>query len=192
VTGPLILRPLVQSLLPAVLVLDRQCFGGLWNEGGYLREMTSPSSDLLVFVKDQEGDGKGQKESSKSEDLLALGCAWAIVDEAHITLLAVAPAYQQQGLGQAMLWVLLQAAQQRGLERATLEVRASNQTALALYAKFGFQEAGRRKRYYQDNGEDALILWRGGLQYSQFKHELEQWQEWICDRLSRSGWQWHP
>jgi ribosomal-protein-alanine N-acetyltransferase len=58
-------------------------------------------------------------------------------------------------------------------------VRASNQIALSLYQKFGFQEAGRRRRYYQDNGEDALILWRGGLQSPEFEQELNQWKQQI-------------
>ncbi|MGQ9872653.1 ribosomal protein S18-alanine N-acetyltransferase [Leptodesmis sp.] len=121
--------------------------------------------------------------------LLALGCSWAIAEEAHITLLAVDPAYQQQGLGQAMLYALLTAAYQRQLERATLEVRISNQAALALYTKFGFREAGRRKRYYQDTGEDALVLWRGGIQHPNFPQELQQWQKRVSDRLSQARWE---
>jgi ribosomal-protein-alanine N-acetyltransferase len=120
--------------------------------------------------------------------LLALGCSWAIAEEAHITLLAVDPAYQQQGLGQAMLYALLAAAYQRQLERATLEVRMSNQAALTLYTKFGFREAGRRKRYYQDTGEDALVLWRGGIHHPNFPQELQQWQKMVCDRLCSAGW----
>jgi ribosomal-protein-alanine N-acetyltransferase len=171
----LLVEPLTCDRVADALDLDRRSLGGIWSADGYQREIASECSDLLTL--------------SHAATLLALGCTWAIADEAHVTLLAVDPAYQHQGLGQAMLFVLLCFAQRRGLERATLEVRASNQIALSLYTKFGFREAGRRKRYYQDNQEDALVLWRGGLQYPPFQAELTQWEETVGERLARSGWQ---
>jgi [ribosomal protein S18]-alanine N-acetyltransferase len=114
---------------------------------------------------------------------------WAIADEAHITLLAVHPDYRRQGLGQALLIEMLASAWRRELNWATLEVRVSNQTAIALYQQFGFQEAGRRKRYYQDNDEDALILWRNGLRHPDFAQGLRQWRRTTGQRLQQSGWQ---
>lgn len=95
--------------------------------------------------------------------LLGTGCLWAILEEAHITTLAIEPAFQGQKLGQLLLTELLLCAHRRGLTRATLEVRTTNQPALKLYQKFEFKAAGIRKRYYSD-GEDAHILWRSGLQ----------------------------
>lgn len=166
-------------------MLDRRCFDGLWSAESYRREIASPNSELLVFQA-------LEPELQISADIpliYALGCYWAILEEAHITMVAVDPAYQHQGLGQAMLWVLLSSARERGLERATLEVRASNQAAIALYSKFGFQAAGRRKRYYQDNGEDALIFWQSGLQSSEYAQKLEHWWSNIGDRLTDNGWQ---
>jgi ribosomal protein S18 acetylase RimI-like enzyme len=74
-----------------------------------------------------------------------LACFWAILEEAHITLLAIYPDYQRQGLGKLLLYKLLEKAVQRQLERATLEVRVSNQSAIALYEHFGFRVAGERK-----------------------------------------------
>ncbi|MFB2880794.1 ribosomal protein S18-alanine N-acetyltransferase [Floridanema aerugineum] len=124
-----------------------------------------------------------------SPRLLAMGCQWAILDEAHITIVAVSPEYQHQGLGQAMLLALLSRARQRGLERATLEVKASNQPAISLYEKFGFKLAGRRRGYYQDTGEDALILWLNGLQYPEFTRTLAQWEQQIFLRLATYGWE---
>jgi ribosomal-protein-alanine N-acetyltransferase len=70
-----------------------------------------------------------------------------------------------------------------------LEVRASNQPALSLYKKFGFKLAGQRRRYYQDTGEDALILWRGDLQYSEFAQTLADWKRLLRDRLTQAGWE---
>jgi ribosomal-protein-alanine N-acetyltransferase len=197
-------HPLTEDLLPAALDLDRRCFGGLWTEDGYRREIASPNSELLVLSR---AEGKAERNESdlrvfeklgglESHSpsphlpfLLGLGCYWAILEEAHITILAIAPEYQRQGLGQALLYTLLSSAYQRGLEWATLEVRISNQSAVRLYEKFGFREAGRRRRYYQDTGEDALVLWREGLQYPDFPQRLQEWQGLVRDRLLRSGWQ---
>ena len=117
-----------------------------------------------------------------------MGCFWSILEEAHITLLAVHPQYHRQGLGQALLCYLLKRASDNGLERATLEVRASNSAAIALYQKFGFKTAGRRRGYYQDNGEDALVLWLSDLQHPRFFRTLDQWQLVVSDRLSHSSW----
>jgi len=122
------------------------------------------------------------------ETLIGLGCLWAILEEAHITLLAIHPDYRQQGLGQAVLLGLLTTACRRGLERATLEVRVSNGAAIALYEKFGFQTAGRRRRYYTQPEEDALMLWRSGLQDLEF-HQFLTWQDHrFRGRLAENGW----
>ncbi|MBW4519683.1 MAG: ribosomal protein S18-alanine N-acetyltransferase [Scytolyngbya sp. HA4215-MV1] len=199
------LQPLTEVLLPAALDLDRRCFGGLWTLEGYQRELASPNSELWVFCQSAEETDRNQPRSVESSQrhplsistpqllfslppLLALGCFWSIVEEAHITILAVHPTCQQQGLGQAMLYTLLKRASDRGLERATLEVRASNQSALRLYQKFGFREAGRRRRYYQDTGEDALILWRNKLQTPEFDQNLANWSSQVATRLEQAGW----
>lgn len=170
----IILNRLTAEKLNAVVELDRLCFGGLWTLEGYQREVNSSHSDLLgLFLP-------------FSPVLVGFGCLWSIVDEAHITILAVHPRYQRQGIGQVILVALLLSAHYRGLERASLEVRASNQSAIALYQKFGFKTAGRRRRYYQDTGEDALILWRGDLQAPEFFDNLATWQQEASDRIFRS------
>jgi [ribosomal protein S18]-alanine N-acetyltransferase len=177
---------LTAALLPEAVALDQRCLGGLWTLDGYQRELDSSHSDLLVlqpFVSHLDG-------STEQLPLAGIGCLWAILEEAHITVLGIDPAYQGQGLGQVMLHTLLLCAYRRGLEWATLEVRESNQIAIALYQKFGFQEIGRRRKYYPDNKEDALILWRKGLQQPEFLTALKGWQQQIAERLARSHWQW--
>lgn len=136
--------------LPQFAQLDQQCLGGMWTLAGYEREWDSDHSVLLGIRLTARGD------------LVAMGAFWQILEEAHITLLAVAQAHRRQGLGKILLQNLLATAEHRQLERATLEVRASNQAAMDLYHQFGFQLAGCRKRYYPD-GEDALILWKNHL-----------------------------
>ncbi|MDB9511336.1 ribosomal protein S18-alanine N-acetyltransferase, partial [Kamptonema animale CS-326] len=131
-----------------------------------------------------EEEIKEDLASLSSPSLIGIGCLWSILEEAHITILAIHPDYQGQGFGQALLYALLKSAHQQKLEWATLEVRSSNLVAISLYQKFGFQEAGRRRGYYQDSGEDALILWRGSLQKPEFKQDLARWEHEIRDRVS--------
>lgn len=188
------LKPLEAELLPAALELDAQCFGGLWTMAAYQRELTSPNSQLLALtcpildIPAPDSLVIGLEPASTGERLLGLGGLWSILEEAHITILAVRPDYQRQGFGQALLWALLRVAWQRSLERATLEVRVSNHSAQSLYQKFGFQKAGRRRRYYPDTGEDGLILWRNGLQDQGFEQTLAQWQQRIESHLYQAGW----
>ena len=187
--------PLIAADIPAVLSLDQRCLGGLWTRSGYQKELESDCSDLLVLVsasnlnliheRQTRAQPTTEETSLAAQDptveepanllLLGVGCLWAILEEAHITTMAIEPARQRQKLGQLLLCQLLQASRQRGLTRATLEVRASNQKALNLYKKFGFKEAGIRKRYYSD-GENALILWQSGLQSEVMRTQIEQMQ----------------
>ena len=178
----LILKPLTPDLLPAVVELDRRCFGQLWTLAGYQRELASPNSEILILSVDPG------PALSPSSTIVGLGCYWAILEEAHVTILAIDPVYHYQGLGQLLLCQLLHSAQRRGLERATLEVRASHRAAIALYTKFSFREAGLRKNYYPDNQEDALILWLGGLHHLDFPQRLADWDQQVSDRLYQNGW----
>ena len=201
------LHPLTADRLSAVVALDELCFGGLWTRSGYERELESPNSQLLVLeaAKGYRVSGfSGQSSEvltqnlaradfqtapTSQNSLLGLGCFWSILEEAHITILAVHPDYQRQGLGQLLLYALLRDAKRRQLEWATLEVKPSNQAALSLYHKFGFKEAGRRRRYYKDTGEDALILWRGGLQMLEFEETLFNCYQQVKNHLTLWGWQ---
>ncbi|MFB8790947.1 MAG: ribosomal protein S18-alanine N-acetyltransferase [Potamolinea sp.] len=203
------IKPLTAEKLNAVVELDHLCFGGLWTRPGYEREIESPSSNLLVLeahpasreAQDQSQSSAvltqnsvtvtadGETASTPPNFLVGLGCFWSIVEEAHITILAVHPDYQRQGLGQLLLYALLRDAKRRQLEWATLEVKPSNQAALSLYQKFGFQEAGRRRRYYQDTGEDALILWLRGLQKGEFEANMAKFAPKIAHNITLSGWQ---
>lgn len=84
---------------------------------------------------------------------------WVIIDEAHITNIAIDPQYRGQKLGEALLRQVMLIALQKGAKTMSLEVRVSNYVAQNLYRKLGFQNGGIRKGYYTDNHEDALIMW---------------------------------
>ncbi len=170
-----VLQPLPESLLSSAVELDQMVLGGFWSLQSYQEELNRGSSDLL---------GLWAVPSLQHPPLLAVGCAWTILDEAHIILMAVHPQYRRQGFGVGMLLKLLSLARHRGMKYATLEVRASNEAAIALYTKLGFTSVGKRPKYYADNDEDALVMWRSGLQLPEFGEQIEadwaaaqrQWQ----------------
>jgi ribosomal-protein-alanine N-acetyltransferase len=180
--------------ISGVLELDQLCFGGLWNARGYQRELESPNSDMLILVISQNTKGRNEEVLFKSsnfksqinynhQSIIGVCCLWAILEEAHITILGIHPQYQRLGFGQLLLYTLMKSAWKRGLERATLEVAASNTSALSLYHKFGFQDVGRRRGYYQQTGEDALILWRSHLHDPGFKETLSEWYKQVVARI---------
>lgn len=165
------IRPLTPDRVTEVVRLDRNCLGGLWTAEGYLREIDSPNSSLLTLNLREQNSGE------PSSQIVGIGCLWAIANEAHITLLAIAPQYRRQGLASLLLLTLLEQAISFNLEWATLEVNINNINAINLYKKFGFIELGIRKGYYQSTGEDASILWLKGIQEPQFQSRLAQWQQ---------------
>jgi [ribosomal protein S18]-alanine N-acetyltransferase len=84
---------------------------------------------------------------------------WIVIDEAHVTNIAILPDYRGRKLGEAMLRQLMLVSMQKGARSMTLEVRVTNHVAQSLYRKLGFQNGGIRKNYYSDNQEDALVMW---------------------------------
>lgn len=138
------LAPLSAADLDGCLALDSTSLGGLWNAEQWRRELEEPHRP-----------GIGLRRGGV---LLAMACGWQVLDELHITLVAVDPRCRRQGLGLLVLRALLSAGRRLGAERATLEVSADNQAAQALYGRCGFRTAGVRRRYYRD-GSDALIQW---------------------------------
>jgi len=131
--------------LPACLALDQRALGGLWSEAQWRSELEDPCRPCWGLEQ------RGQ--------LLALACGWLVVDELHITAVAVDPSHRRQGLGRRGLELLLEGAAAAGAAHATLEVAAGNGAALALYGRCGFSTAGVRRAYYR-NGDDALVQWR--------------------------------
>jgi ribosomal-protein-alanine N-acetyltransferase len=96
----------------------------------------------------------------KEDDrVLGYGGMWLVLDEAHITNIAVHPDYRRQGIGRQIMKALIRTAVKAGIERMSLEVRVSNHPAISLYKSLGFEEGGIRKGYYANNREDALIMW---------------------------------
>jgi len=128
-----------------VSALEKICFGAHWTPTNFLRELENPRCHYFVTLKDQI-------------PVAYLGY-WQILEEAHITTVAVQPEFRKHYLAQDLLCRMLEDCLSKGVEWVTLEVKASNIAAQKLYEKFGFSVKGRRKNYYQAEKQDALIMW---------------------------------
>jgi ribosomal-protein-alanine N-acetyltransferase len=134
-----------------VMPIEKASFPAPWPASAYRYELNKNHlSNYLVLRTDGDADTQAR--------VVAYGGFWLIVDEGHISTLAVDPAWRGRGLGEWMLMILIETAILRGARELTLEVRVSNRVAQGLYRKYGFVQVGLRKGYYQDNHEDALIM----------------------------------
>ena len=131
--------------IQAVVELDQISFSLPWPERSFRFELTdNPASRCWVA----EADGR----------VVGMVVTWLFVDEAHIATIATHPDYRRQGIARKLLTYTLQSAISEGARSSFLEVRASNLPAQEMYRKFGYVEVGRRKRYYRDNDEDAILM----------------------------------
>jgi [ribosomal protein S18]-alanine N-acetyltransferase len=141
-----LIRKMKVEDVPVVAQLDRMSFSLPWPEHAFYYEVKDNFA-ARCFV-------------AETEDMHVIGMvvSWVILDELHIATLAVHPDYRRQGIGELILTKALQDGRQAGTQHALLEVRAGNEAAQNLYRKFGFKAAGRRPKYYKDNGEDAILM----------------------------------
>lgn len=144
--APTVITPMRRRHLRQVLRIDNAVYPRPWSLGLYLGELATT-------------DGRSYLVARRGTNVVGYAGLMVIVNDAHLTTVAVAPAHQHQGIATRLLLVLLREAVVLGAERITLEVRASNRGAQALYGRFGFAPAGVRKAYYVDNREDAVIMW---------------------------------
>ncbi|QGG49101.1 ribosomal protein S18-alanine N-acetyltransferase [Heliorestis convoluta] len=149
--GQVYFRTMVIADLDPVLEIEEASFPAPWSRQIFQDELTE--SRLAHYWV-------AATRCEEREEIIGYAGLWLIFDEAHITTIAIAHTWRQQGVGEAFLRYLFLEASLLGGERITLEVRPSNGSALALYHKMGFRSVGRRPNYYSDNGEDALIMWR--------------------------------
>jgi len=131
--------------VPAVVALDRLSFTLPWPERSFRFELTSnPASRCWVY----EVDGM----------IVGMIIAWLLVDEAHIATIATHPDHRRQGIARNLLTYALRYMSREGAVTSFLEVRESNMPAQEMYREFGYEAVGRRKKYYKDTGEDAILM----------------------------------
>jgi ribosomal-protein-alanine N-acetyltransferase len=148
--GKILIRPMRRGDIKEIIEIEKASFQDPWREDAFYNELYN--KDISIFLV-MEVDGK----------VVGYGGMWVIKDEAHIVNLAIHPQYRRQGLGQKLMKVLFEKAEKRGVQRITLEVRASNIVAQNFYKKLGFQEIAIRKKYYRDTKEDAIVMWINNL-----------------------------
>lgn len=136
--------------LPQVIALDQRSFSLPWPESSFKYELE---------VNELSRCWVAEIEASEMQPVIvAMIVIWLIVDEAHIATIAVHPEYRRQKIAQRLLAYTLMDAYHSGAVKSFLEVRRGNQPAIKMYLRFGFREVGVRKKYYQDNGEDAVLM----------------------------------
>jgi len=139
------IREMVPEDASAVERVEKLCFSVPWSRESFWQEAANENTLYLVACEDEKVIGY-------------VGC-WISFGEAQITNVAVEPEQCGAGLGRQLLTELFKRLKEKGVTAVTLEVRPSNVPALALYARMGFKDVGRRPHYYTDNGEDAIIMW---------------------------------
>ncbi|MFN0093211.1 MAG: ribosomal protein S18-alanine N-acetyltransferase [Dehalococcoidia bacterium] len=145
------LRRMTATDLPAVREVEARAYGTGFAPGALEHELESNSVARYVLLERRLAPGSPWQ-------VAGVAGLWLQFDQAHVVTCAVDPIHQRRGFGGLLVHALLGLAEANGMEDATLEVRVSNIPARALYRRYGFWEVGERRRYYADNGEDAVIM----------------------------------
>ncbi|MGB2798448.1 MAG: ribosomal protein S18-alanine N-acetyltransferase [Dehalococcoidia bacterium] len=197
-------RPMCMGDVPQVNEIDRECFPTQWPTISFRRELLSNRlSRYLVVLEesnnpsepveqlDQSGSGSASRfserlrrffptdntsRSTTKQRILGVVGFWIMADEAHISTIGVRSVYRRQGLGELLLISTIELAQTLNAHVITLEVRASNSVAQALYEKYGFAKAGVRRGYYSDR-EDAVIMTTDAITSAPFQSQFQRLKE---------------
>ena len=162
--------------IATVQEIEREIFSTPWPRNAYYRELASRSSAHYLVLR-QEGPVEmpaGIQGSDFDPSIVGYGGMWRMYDESHVTTIGVRHDLQHRGFGRVLFAGLVQAAYDMGAKWVTLEVRTSNENAMKMYAAFCFKVIGRRKGYYTDNGEDAVVMWSDSIHSPRFRKAYEE------------------
>ena len=155
----IIITTMTKDDIEDVTAIEEEAYGKHhWTKSSFYDEL---SNNLAKYYSAKTSNGK----------LVGYAGTWHIIDEGHITTIAVKKDYQRHHIGEAIIYKILEDCYKSGIKYLTLEVRESNIPAIKLYEKYGFQSLGTRKGYYQDNNENALIMWTENIFYDKFKQK---------------------
>lgn len=154
----ILIRPLAEADLPAILQIEEATYPTPWTEGIFRDEMAAPGRIYLVA----EANG----------EVVGYAGLMVILPEAHVTSVTVDPQRRGSRIGTRLMLRICQEALAAGANSLTLEVRVSNRNAQALYQRFGMAPVGIRKRYYKD--EDALVMWVHDIDSPEYRDRLQQ------------------
>ena len=155
------IRKMTKEDIDCVVNLEEQIYGNHhWSKQSFLDEISNQLAKYYTLL------------NSDNEICAYAGC-WQILEETHITNIAVSVNHRRKKYAEALLNHIIQECYKEKVKYITLEVRVSNTAAINLYTKYGFTSFGTRKGYYQDNNEDALIMWTKNIFYKEFKDMYE-------------------
>jgi ribosomal-protein-alanine N-acetyltransferase len=201
---------MTMSDVPRVIEIERLAYPSTWPPSAYRKELQDNRWAHYIVLRDKhiilEQTSVSQEPEKPrktrlfplsllpsrpaamvpSPDLASIiGFAglWLMVDEAHVTTIAMHPEQRGHGLGEFLLVSLIDISYTIGAKWVTLEVRVSNYTAQNLYRKYGFREAGVRNRYYSDNQEDALIMWTDEINSASYKQKYLELKSALLEKL---------
>ncbi len=155
----LVIERMRHADIPAVQAIEREVFTSPWPRNAYASELSQNRQAHYLVLRD-------------GDEIIGYGGLWKVGDEAHVTTIGVRARSQGQGLGTALFAALIQRSYELGARWVTLEVRVGNAHAMRLYERFGFRPIGRRRGYYTDNGEDAVIMWSDSIHAPAFKRRF--------------------
>jgi [ribosomal protein S18]-alanine N-acetyltransferase len=141
-----VFRYMREEDLDQILEVEHASFTTPWSREAFYNELYNNKFAVYLVLE-------------KDHVVIGYCGVWIVIDEAHVTNVAILPQYRGRKLGEAMLSKLMSIAREKGARSMTLEVRVTNHVAQSLYRKLGFQNGGIRKNYYSDNQEDALVMW---------------------------------
>jgi len=154
---------MTQADVRAVMRIEALSFTTSWPASAFTSELSD--NKLAHYFVGRVGD-------AATGDIVAYGGIWVILEDSHITTIAVHPAWRGKRYGEALLVHLLHEAIERGASWITLEARESNSVAQNLYKKYGFTIVSTRRAYYSDNGENAVVMWAGHLRGDLYRFRL--------------------
>lgn len=159
------IKPEVRKMMMAdveqVYGIEKRSHPTSWSRLTFQRELTNSRHNMCLVAE-------------LGERIIGFTCMYYVLDEGHITNIAVDGPYQNRGVATRLMLNAFERATEKGIKRITLEVRKSNTKAQHLYIKFGFRMSGLRKGYYTDNREDALVFWTGDITSDYYKNLLEE------------------
>lgn len=200
-----VVDPMTLGDIPRVIEIEKLAYPSPWPPSAYRKEIQDNRYARYIVVRDTERQSTGSaatqsprrsfplsllpsrpapQEPPNTSSIVAFAGLWLTPDEAHVTTIAVHPDYRGRGVGELMLSTLIRIAGEVGARMVTLEVRVSNSVAQSLYRKYGFREAGVRRRYYSDNHEDALIMWTEELNSPGYRQRYAELTAALTARLN--------
>ncbi|HEU5375907.1 MAG TPA: ribosomal protein S18-alanine N-acetyltransferase [Ktedonobacteraceae bacterium] len=200
---------MTMSDVPRVVEIERLAYPSTWPPSAYRKELQDNRWAHYIVLRDKQITQASVSASAVEQEkprrffslsflpgrttatltspdlasIIGFAGLWLMVDEAHVTTIAMHPHFRRRGLGEYMLASLIDIAYEIGAKWVTLEVRVTNYNAQNLYRKYGFREAGLRHRYYSDNQEDALIMWTDEINSPTYRQRFQELKSALMQKL---------